>query len=128
MSALVHPLQALLLAPDNAAWLATVEGRKPVTIRQGHRDYRPGLVMICCDIANRAVKATITKVRHVTVRQVTADECRLDGFTGRADMLAGLRRFYPDMTLDSPVTVIHYQDVQGSLAANPSSLLARDRS
>lgn len=110
------PLTALLLAPEESMWIDTAAGKKCITIREGHRDYTPGRpVMICCHLMCAAVMADITSVRHTTIAEVIPAEFEADGFTDRDDMLNQLRRFYPDLTEESPVTVIQWDNVRGRL-------------
>jgi len=111
------PLYALLLSPDPAARRAVEEGRKAITVREGHRDYRPDKpVMLCCHIEPWCLMADITEVRHCRLAQVTDEEIRDDGYADLDAMLADLRRFYPAIGPDSPVTVIRWSNVRGLLA------------
>jgi hypothetical protein len=57
--------------------------------------------------------AQIKNVRHVTLREVTKEEWEAAGFNSQDEMLTGLRCYYLDMTLDSPVTFIQWDS--GSL-------------
>lgn len=116
MSSLIHPLQAILIAPEHAMRVAVLNGTKKISIRQGHRDYRKGVVMLCCEKVPWCVAADITYVRHTIVSQVTEEEYAADGFTSREDMLGRMRRFYPDLTSDSPVTVVCWDNVRGYFA------------
>ncbi len=109
-------LQALLIAPDHAMRTHILYGGKTITIREGHRDYKPGPVMICCHIVPWAVLAEITNVRHCTLREVAEEEYQADDFLTQEDLLEGLQKFYPNMILDSPVTVIRWKNVKGFLA------------
>lgn len=110
-----NPMYALLIAPDHEMRRSILYGGKTITIREGHRDYRPGPVMLCCHLVPWAVMADITNVRHCTLREVTEEEYQDDGFHTQDDLLKGLQRFYPNMTLDSPVTVIRWQNARGFL-------------
>lgn len=125
---LKYPLQALLIAPDHGARVAILYGDKLITIREGWRDYRPGPVMLCCHVVPWAVLAEITSVRHCILREVTEEEWKNDGFFSQDGLLRGLQRFYSHMTLDSPVTVIRWQNAQGFLVEHVSEYdLAPDR-
>src|SRR3989344_3829301 len=110
-----QPLYALLIAPDHRMRTSIVYGDKTITIREGHRDYRPGPVMICCHLVPWAVMADITNVRHCTLREVTQEEYESDGFHSKNHLLSGMRGFYPNMTLDSPVTIIRWEKALGFL-------------
>lgn len=111
-----QPLYALLIAPIEEMIMAVIDGTKTITIREGHRDYRPGLpVMLCCHLESWAVMADIENVRHCVLNEVTREEWADDGFTSQEDLLTGLQRFYPNMTMDSPVTIIRWKNVRGFL-------------
>lgn len=110
------PLYALLISPDREPRKAILEERKLITIREGWRDYRVGRpVMICCQIEPWCVTADIVEVRHCTLREVTPEELEADGFLDHDDMLEGMRRFYPNLDWNSPVTVIRWANVRGKL-------------
>lgn len=105
-------LQALLIAPDPLMRLSIMLGKKKLTIREGHRDYREGPVIICCHVAPWAVMTKITSVRLTTVAELTPDELLADGYTkGHQQALADLRRYYPNLTMTSPVTVIEWGEI-----------------
>lgn len=110
-----QPLYALLIAPIPEMRQAILDGRKKITIREGHRDYRNGKAMLCCHLEPWAVMAEITNVRHTTLREVTEEEYVADGFESQDDLLLGMQRFYPNMTTDSPVTVIRWDNLEGAL-------------
>lgn len=106
-------LQGLLIAPDRKMRDAIHRGIKAITIREGHRDHKPGPALIACHIEPWAVMADITSVRHCTLREVTKEEYKADGFNSKVELLNGMRKFYPNMNLDSPVTVIRWTNVHG---------------
>src|SRR3990167_3095591 len=121
---LKQPLYALLIAPDSGSRWAIINEKKCITIREGHRDYRAGKpVMLCCQIEPWCVMADLTEVRHTTVAEVTKQEIEDDGFADRDDMLRQLQRFYPSLTMRSPVTVIRWTDVRGWLVDNRDNLV-----
>lgn len=110
-----HPLQALLIAPEPLMRQAIEEDRKRITLREGHRDYRPGPVMLCCQIEPWCVMADIVEVRHCKLKQVTREEWEADGFDSQEQMLREMRRFYPNLNWGSPVTVVRWENVRGKL-------------
>ncbi len=116
---LKRPLAALLIAPIEAMRDRILTGEKKITLREGHRDYRPGeLVQICCHLRTWCVQATVTAVSHCTMNDLTDEECQADGFADKADALQGMRGFYPKLTMDSPITVIRWDGVKGELVDN----------
>lgn len=108
-------LQALLIAPGDAVRRAIERGEKTITVREGHRDHSPGPVMLCCQIEPWCVMADITEVRHCTLEEVSEDDLRADGFRDHHDMLVQLKRFYANLRMGSPVTVIRWKDARGKL-------------
>ncbi|MEA3249611.1 MAG: ASCH domain-containing protein [Patescibacteria group bacterium] len=110
-----HPLQALLIAPDPLMREAVEDGRKRITLREGHRDYRPGPVMLCCQIEPWCVMADIIEVRHCRLCDLTREELEADGFIDQWQMLKQMHRFYPDLDWDSPVTIVRWENVRGKL-------------
>lgn len=122
------PLQALLVAPDYLMRKNILSGKKKISIREGHRDYQVGKpVMLCCHIVPWVVMADVISVRHCTLGEVTEEEYRDDGFETQEELLVGLQQFYPDMTPDSPVTVICWENVRGFLAENAKDYACRPR-
>jgi hypothetical protein len=111
-------LQAILISPNLQVRLDIMLGRKRITIREGHRDYKVGPVIICCHIDPWIVLTKITDVRLTTLSEVTQEELEDDGYTDHRSMLEDLKKYYPEISPDSPVTVI----VWGNL--DPSSFYA----
>ncbi len=101
-------LQAMLIAGEEQKE-AVLSGNKTITVREGHRLYSPGPVMIGCHILDWATMREIIHVRHTYVSSVTVREFTDDGFKSYNDMLVSLREFYPDLQFDSPVTVIRWK-------------------
>ena len=106
-------LQALLISPDPVQRIVCMTGEKAITIREGHRDYKNGPVMICCHIDPWCVMAEIKSVRQTIASEVTEEEYTDDGFESREEMLRGLQSYYPEMTMESSVTVIRWKNVTG---------------
>lgn len=110
-----QPFYALFVSPNIKERVDILRGKRKITIREGHRDYRLDLVMICCHLEPWAVMADITDVRHCILGEVTEEEYKADGFNTRDELLNELRRYYPDIDLNSPVTVIRWDNVRGWL-------------
>jgi len=103
-SKLKKPLQCLLLSESLID--VAMSGEKTITIREGHRDYKPGKVILACPDVNWCMEAEVVNVRHTTLNDITEDEYIKDGFVSRTDLFEGLRDYYPDLDLTSTVTVI----------------------
>ena len=101
-------LQGILIATEEMRD-ATLNGAKTITIREGHRDYTPGPVLLGCHLLNWAATRTITDVRHTTLQEVTEEECQADGCTNWRDLLHMLKRFYTELVATSDVTIIRWE-------------------
>jgi len=109
------PLQALLISNDHAAREGILSGSKTGTVRSGHRDYRPGIVMICYHLEPWVVMADIVTVRHTKLADLTETEWRADGFETFEELVSDLRKFYSDIGPESPVTFVGWANVRGRL-------------
>jgi len=113
------PLQAIKIAPDKPGQNQRemiLSGEKTLTVRAGSRDHWKGPVMLGCEIEPWAVMAEIIEIRHCLLHDVTDEEVKADGVNGELTGLwADLRKYYPEMTLLSPVTVIRWANVRGKL-------------
>lgn len=113
-----RPVVGLLIAGQEAKE-AVVRGWKTITIREGHRDYQVGdRLALFCPWLNWSVFAEVTYVWQGLIREVPEQDLRDDGYETHLAMLEDLKSFggaYATMTLDSPVTVIRWGDVQGKL-------------
>lgn len=105
------PLQSLLISGKESRDLVFNKTKK-ISIRADHRSYEPGHVTLCDFELNWCVLANVTKVQHKTLREVTKEECEADGFPSKIHMRTGLRKFYPTMNWDSPITVIEWEYIE----------------
>jgi hypothetical protein len=113
---LKRPMCALLIAPDHAVRLAVLEGRKRISIREGHRDYQvDDRLMLCCQIVPFDVMTEVIEVRHTSFAGLTDEELLDDGYNDRDLALEDMRRYYPLLDMESPVTVIRWGKVEGAL-------------
>lgn len=117
-------LQALLVAPNVALWSDIILGRQTGTIRTGHRDHRPGAVMLCCHVASACVMADIAEVRHTRLKHLTGQECAAAGFAKPALVLDGMRQHYPDLSWESDVTFIRWEKLRGTLVEQRMLVMA----
>lgn len=116
------PLYALLISPNQTSRANIVSGIQTISVREGHRDYQAGRpVMLSCHLVPWAVMADIAEVRHCTLGDVIKEEYVAAGYATHVGLCAGLQEFYPDMTMDSPVTVIRWTNVRGKLVAEAKS-------
>jgi hypothetical protein len=110
------PLYALLLAAEKPMWHAACAGLKQISIRTGHRDYQANRPMILATPDwNWTAMVDITSVRHCLAIELTENEIKADGFRDLPDMLKQMKRFYPEITESSEVTVIRWDNIRGKL-------------
>lgn len=83
-------------------------GAKITTIRPGIRDYRLGMVLLDFQDGGPLREADITGLSATQVRHLDTEAALNDGFPSLAEMLATLRDIYPDLTADTPVTVVFF--------------------
>lgn len=121
MSKVIPPLVALLMA--DSFYEPIINGDKKITIREGIRDYKPGQRVVLCycptiqreevlDIGVQygwAVMARITEVSISALRNADIQDLKDDGMESVEDAVNCLQDFYPDITEDSPVTVIRWE-------------------
>jgi len=102
----------VLLVAGEGARDAVFDGTKRISIRSGHRNYKVGgRLILCCHILNWATMKTIKSVKWTTLADVTPIEYRDDGFSTWTDLRDGLRKFYPEITDNSPVTIIRWGEI-----------------
>jgi hypothetical protein len=107
-------IQALAMA-DQFFFAPIADGKKKITIREGYRDYTVGSSLILYykgDGEHWVFSTTVESVRHISLRELTLDEMKADGFTCVQDAVDSLRQFYPDVDWDSDVTVISWGEVR----------------
>lgn len=96
----------LKLAPDLMEHV--YDGTKRITIRTGHRNIIAGQKLI---IENAEEASDWTEVYphtivHTSLKHVNEDYLGADGFLDPHDAAEKMKRFYPTISVDSPVTVI----------------------
>jgi len=82
-------------------------GKKTTTIRAGHRDYQPGPAVLHFG-PNTRRDAAIIGTRLTTLDALTVHDARTDGYDTTDELAAVLRRFYPSLGADAPVTVVEF--------------------
>ena len=104
-----RPLTGLLVAGEKLRD-AVLSGKKTITIREGWRDYRAGdKVLIGCNVLGWATMGKITSVNCTILKDILQKELEADGFVNVDDAIRGLSAYYPDICLESPVTVIRWE-------------------
>jgi len=101
-------LQAIVIASEKMRD-DTLAGKKLITIREGHRDYKPGKVLLGCPVLNWACMREIISVRHTTLGEITEREMKDDGFQDYAEMEDCLKQWYPQINNLSKATVTRWK-------------------
>jgi len=101
-------LQAIVIAGEKMRD-DTLSNNKQITIREGHRDYKIGKVLLGCDKLNWACIRNIVSVRHTTLGEVTEQEMFDDGFKNYEELETCLRQWYPTINKQSEATVIRWE-------------------
>jgi len=81
-------------------------GRKRTTVRKGKRLYPKGRAVLRSGSEETTIN--VRAVRHCSLRDLTDDDARLDGFSSRTALVRTLESFYPDLTEDDQVTVVTF--------------------
>jgi len=111
-----RPMVALLVSPESRIREGILEGTITASVREGHRDYRRGdILVLFCPWVVWSVLADIVEVRHVKLADLRPEECHAAGYPSLGRLFEGLRIVYPNITLSSPVTVIRWENVRGTL-------------
>lgn len=87
-----------------------LSGDKRVTIRLGERNIQEDAALTF-EATNGTHSDVIVQVEFVCslpLGHVPHFYYEADGFTSTEDMLESMKRFYPDITLDSVVTIIEF--------------------
>lgn len=112
---LKKPLQALLISPDKKSRERILSEEQNTTIIKGWRTYQKGYAVLCCPIEPWCVGAEIDSIRYTRTKKVTKNEYNKMGYASHKDMVEDLKNFYPNINLESPVTVISWKNITGKL-------------
>lgn len=87
-----------------------LSGKKRITIRYGRSyDVRPGNIVFLAVRGKPIARAKITHVYVKKLRELSEHEIKMEGFKSLNALIKHLRRIYPDITPDSPVTIIRWK-------------------
>jgi hypothetical protein len=92
-------------------WTELMSGAKQCTIRAGRRDVPLGPMRFEETNGTRAACVNVTDVRHKLLRELTDEEARVDGAKDAPEMKNALRQFYPDLTEDSEITLVFWDEL-----------------
>ena len=100
-------LQALIFVPELVPQIQT--GEKLNTVREGHRDYKEGQVLLGSPETNWCAMKTITTVTHTTIAKMARKDYLHQGWADRNQVLTDMQGYYPNLTMDSPITVVWWK-------------------
>jgi hypothetical protein len=84
-------------------------GRKKITFRAGRRKFRPGEIVEGKCAEGVILLLRITGCETKPLKDVTEDEARTDLFESREVVLEGMRKFYPEMTWETEISLIRFE-------------------
>lgn len=99
-------LQTLKLAEDVFDQL---EYGKSVTIRKGKRDIDLDLLKFESEETKREQIVMVRFVMYAKLKNIPLEDVWLDGFENYEDMIENMKRFYPDINMETVCTVIQFR-------------------
>lgn len=102
------PMSELFLA--NHLFPTLLNGTRTNTVRSKHRNIPLGpLTIKPVEPGYEAVEVQVVRVDHILLKDIPLDTVRANGSDTHDALLHDMRGFYPDMTFESPVTVVHFE-------------------
>lgn len=102
-------MQKLELAEDVFDKLKQGKG---VTIRKGHRDITIGDLIFESVEKKRHETVDVYMVYKAKLKYVLPEDIQKDGFKDQNDMIEKIKRFYPDISEESDLTIIRFNRKQ----------------
>jgi hypothetical protein len=113
-------LEESILEFDQRIRPTVVTGCKTTTIRKGHRHFKKNIT-----IAKQP--AVVNWQRHFILMTVPLEILVKEGFKSIFDCLHKLQKYYPDITLNTPVTVIEFRmDITSEGSTHPVDRAIKD--
>ena len=84
-------------------------GRKKITFRAGRRKFRPGEIVDGKCAEGVILPLRVTGCETKPLKDVTEEEARTDLFESREVVLEGMRKFYPEMTWETEISLIRFE-------------------
>ena len=92
---------------------AILRGKKRATVRLGRRpNLREGDTVLIHAGGYALGKAVIERVESKTVKELTDEDARLDGFSSREELIKALKEHYRHVTDNSPAHVVVFHLVE----------------
>ena len=98
-------MQKLMLAEgvfDN------LENNKGVTIRKGRRNILLGELLFESVEHQREAIVNVSSVEYCALEDVPNEDVWNDGFEDQIDMYHGMKQFYPDIEMNTEVTIVRF--------------------
>ena len=86
-----------------------LSGVKRLTIRFGKRKFKPNITVRGDNPAMVRYPAVVEGVKHTTLLHMDFETLRYQGFKNMFSTLMILRRFYPEINMNSEITVVEYR-------------------
>ena len=99
-----HVKGPIRFAPEYLDLLLT--GKKNTTVRLGIQIYSLGLVELTD--GSRSISRDIGRLVVTSLGRLSQQDAANDGFASTDELLQALRRFYPEITPESVITVVHF--------------------
>lgn len=81
-------------------------GMKTTTVRAGQRAYTLGPAELISE--NVTIPIDIREVSYRYLNELTTEDAKSDGFDHRDELFDALRRYYPEIQPDEPVTIVRF--------------------
>ena len=85
-----------------------IAGHKTTTIRKGIRKVRTNTVLMLRSENREEVPIIVTGVRNLEARDLTRSDALRDGYSTVEELVGELRQIYPDLTAETPLTIISF--------------------
>jgi len=104
-------MQKLTLFEDVFDLLAS---GKAATIRKGRILITSSDLLFQSTEEKRELTVSVKEVYYCQLKDVNLEDVLNDGFKNHQDMAEKMKRFYPDITLDTEVTVVKFDQIISS--------------
>ena len=90
-----------------------LKGEKTSTIRLGIRKgYKVGDIVDIIVSGKPVMKARITAIEYVKLKELTEEDAKLDGFHKKSKLVKALKMHYPKIKETSNLTIIRFKPIK----------------
>lgn len=86
-----------------------LSGAKTTTVRNGIREYKPGVYKAYTPDKSKHITIHINRTEVTTFGKISDETAKTDGYTNADELKDDLLKFYPQLTQDSPVTIVYFE-------------------